>query len=243
MPFTGSHPAAVLPLVRRLPPSALVIGAMVPDTVFYVPLPVSYEVTHSLSGVFTVDLVIGFALFALWQELFGAAVMALLPPGVSARLRRPAPAGLAYHLGTPGRAARTAAGLLVGALTHVVWDSFTHAGAWGVRHSTWLSSWHGSRPGYDWAQDASTVLGGLALLGYALWWWSTTPPRSRPVAAPATVRVLGCGLVAAATVAGAADGWRLAHNPFLMATHGITAGLAALALTASIHYGLSRSRR
>jgi hypothetical protein len=28
MPFTGSHPAAVLPLMRWLPPSALVTGSM-----------------------------------------------------------------------------------------------------------------------------------------------------------------------------------------------------------------------
>ncbi|MDQ7908342.1 DUF4184 family protein [Phytohabitans sp. ZYX-F-186] len=42
MPFTGSHPAAVLPLVRwGLPPAALVIGSMVPDLPYYLPTPVN----------------------------------------------------------------------------------------------------------------------------------------------------------------------------------------------------------
>ena len=36
MPFTGSHPAAVLPFLRSgLPPSALVIGSMAPDFPYY----------------------------------------------------------------------------------------------------------------------------------------------------------------------------------------------------------------
>ena len=36
MPFTGSHPAAVLPLLRTsLPGSALVAGSLAPDVPFY----------------------------------------------------------------------------------------------------------------------------------------------------------------------------------------------------------------
>lgn len=39
MPFTGSHPAAVLPLLRwGLIPSALVIGSMSPDLGYFLPL-------------------------------------------------------------------------------------------------------------------------------------------------------------------------------------------------------------
>ena len=36
---------------------------------------------------------------------------------------------------------------LVGALTHVVWDLFTHDGAWGPRHIAWLRSTPSVRPG------------------------------------------------------------------------------------------------
>jgi len=36
VPFTGSHPAAVLPLLRTpLPSAALVIGSLVPDLPYY----------------------------------------------------------------------------------------------------------------------------------------------------------------------------------------------------------------
>ncbi|WP_328421551.1 DUF4184 family protein [Micromonospora sp. NBC_00389] len=41
MPFTGGHVAAVLPLARSAwrAPSALVLGSMVPDLPYYLPLP------------------------------------------------------------------------------------------------------------------------------------------------------------------------------------------------------------
>ena len=51
MPFTGSHPAAVLPLMRwGLMPSALVIGSMVPDLPYFLPVP-DLGNTHSLIGL------------------------------------------------------------------------------------------------------------------------------------------------------------------------------------------------
>jgi hypothetical protein len=66
VPFTPSHVAAVLPFARTpLVPSALVIGSMGPDLFYYVPLPIERSFTHSLTGVFTVDLVLGVVLFAL----------------------------------------------------------------------------------------------------------------------------------------------------------------------------------
>jgi hypothetical protein len=68
LPFTGSHPAAVLPLLRTpLPASALVIGSLTPDLPYYVPIrlagfypPVTLRgPTHTLWGVLTLDVVIG----------------------------------------------------------------------------------------------------------------------------------------------------------------------------------------
>jgi uncharacterized protein DUF4184 len=59
MPFTVSHPAAVLPVLRWLPPSAVVVGSLVPDIPLCVRPPVGYHTTHSLAGVVTVDLPLG----------------------------------------------------------------------------------------------------------------------------------------------------------------------------------------
>lgn len=47
MPFTGSHPAAVLPFLRTpLPASALVVGSIAPDVPFSLPVTPPWE-THT----------------------------------------------------------------------------------------------------------------------------------------------------------------------------------------------------
>ena len=51
MPFTGSHPAVVLPLLRTpLPASALVLGSTAPDLPHFLPGPFPWP-THSALAV------------------------------------------------------------------------------------------------------------------------------------------------------------------------------------------------
>ena len=76
MPFTLSHAAAVLPGIRRtgagrgpLAASALVAGSFAPDITYYadtaIPGAMEFgEVTHSVLGVFTVDVLIAALLVA-----------------------------------------------------------------------------------------------------------------------------------------------------------------------------------
>ena len=70
MPFTGSHPAAILPLLRwSLPGSALVMGSIAPDMPMLLPIPAVVHFAHTLLGLLTIDLAIGVIGFALWQAL------------------------------------------------------------------------------------------------------------------------------------------------------------------------------
>jgi hypothetical protein len=90
LPFTLSHAAAVLPAVRtdgsgrgRLVPAVLVAGSFSPDMTYYAASAVSGamefgDVTHSFPGVFTVDVVIAWALVGLWL-LVREPLVALLP--------------------------------------------------------------------------------------------------------------------------------------------------------------------
>ncbi|MYY11935.1 DUF4184 family protein [Streptomyces sp. SID4919] len=101
MPFTLSHPAAVLPLLRPpFVPVALVAGAMAPDTPYFlgtlgIPLSAGdwYEpflnatTSHSPLGALTVSLPVALALAAGWLLLRGP-VTELLPRPAP----RPAPA-------------------------------------------------------------------------------------------------------------------------------------------------------
>ena len=134
MPFTISHAAAVLPFTRPLARwrllSAAVIGSMVPDFGWLMPLrPARFE-THSLDALLTFCLPVGLASYWVFQLLVRTPIMELLPPGAYARWRwSEAPAD--YR--SVKQWIWAACGLLAGAITHLVWDAFTHEGGRGVR--------------------------------------------------------------------------------------------------------------
>ena len=138
MPFTPAHPAAILPLARPLRkwavPSALVIGSMVPDFAFFLPLGVRRLESHSLTGLFWFCLPIGWSAYLLFHLLLKFPIHSLLPAFIARRLnqaigetRLPKVSWLAVTIS-----------LLVGAATHLAWDTFTHDGAPGVEAIAFL---------------------------------------------------------------------------------------------------------
>jgi len=134
MPFTLAHPAAVLPLLRRgsrLPPEALVAGAMAPDVPFFTgalapPTYAAGRFSHTLGGVVTLDLVLACGLVLLWRWV-RLPLLGLLPEPAAGRLAELTRARRRPH---PLWAALAA---VIGAVTHVVWDDFTHPGRLGSR--------------------------------------------------------------------------------------------------------------
>ena len=133
MPITlPAHPAAVLPLLRYrrwLPPTALVVGACVPD-LHYV-LRVGAETSHSLRGLFTFCLPVG-VLTLLWLELLVLPVLRRTLPEVGGVQPARFLQGSGLPRGLRGWAFALLA-LLVGALTHLLWDGFTHDLQWPAR--------------------------------------------------------------------------------------------------------------
>lgn len=241
MPFTGSHPAAVVPFLRTgLVPSALVIGSMVPDLPYYLPLPVNWSATHSAAGVLGVDLVLGLVAFVVWQVLLAPVAVALAPESVRARLAPDLPVPPAHHVASVRAAALVVASLLVGAATHVVVDEFTHADRWGTDHIAWLAAQQGPLEGYRWLQYAGGLLGAALLVWVVRRWWreaSPAPGAQRiPALGPGAARVV-IGAVVASTLAGAVIGLASADSArealFLMATWGGGAGLVATLVCAA----------
>ncbi|WP_327246974.1 DUF4184 family protein [Streptomyces sp. NBC_01320] len=195
MPFTLSHAAAVLPVIRRngtgrgpLLASALVAGSFAPDMTYYadtaIPGAMEFgEVTHAVWGVFTVDVLITAALVALWL-LLREPLVALLPQPWQGRV----------HTFVRGerqgpRGARDIAwfvlSAVLGAGSHVVWDAFTHHDRWGTRLVPVLSGSAGGFPVFQLVQYGSsavalTVLGWFTVSGLRR--TGTRPaPRSVPV--------------------------------------------------------------
>ena len=151
MPFTGSHPAAVLPLLGRpLPASALVLGSVAPDLPYYLPLPSGP--THSALGIVTVDLLLGAAAWVVWHGVLAAPALSAAPRAVRARLVHRVEPGLRSRLASPVRALLVVLGLVVGAATHVGWDELSHPGRWGTQHLPALAASWGGLPGYRWVQ-------------------------------------------------------------------------------------------
>jgi hypothetical protein len=150
VPLTLAHPAAVLVLRRTpLPLTALVAGSVVPDLPLILGVN-GYVQTHSLWGVLTLDLVLGLVLVAGWYAGIGPAVV----DGAPGRWRPPQPTW-------PPASVRVLLPLavVVGALTHVVWDAFTHPGRWGTQLVPWLEAEHAGLLGAKWIQYGSGALG------------------------------------------------------------------------------------
>lgn len=169
MPFTLSHVAAVVPFRRVLPFSALVVGSMVPDLPYFVPRLVNNHFAHGTRGFFIFCLPAG--LIALWafHRFFREPLSALLPISHQRRL-----ALQPFHFFPWRTFVMVCAALLLGSVTHVVWDQFTHEDAWTVQHISWLQERffvHGHRlQTSDVLQHVSSLVG-LFLLFYWYWRW------------------------------------------------------------------------
>ncbi|MCD9900354.1 DUF4184 family protein [Streptomyces sp. MT29] len=200
MPFTLSHAAAVLPVVRRngtarwrLYPSALIAGSFAPDVTYFadtvVPGAMRFgDFTHTFLGVVTVNVLIAAVLVAVWAAL-REPLVALLPVSVRGRVHALV-RGQRWNRRTFGPAAwmwfvRSAA---LGAATHVVWDAFTHHSRWGTE-LLHLDRSVGGFPLYQFAQYGSSALA-LAVLG---WFLLTALRRTVATPVPEALPELGRG--------------------------------------------------
>ncbi|HEX6150761.1 DUF4184 family protein [Nocardioides sp.] len=174
MPLAPAHPAVVLPLQRLgLPLSALVVGSVAPDAPVYLPVGVSYQTTHSGSGI-VVDVVIGLVLLWLWFAVLRDAVVDLTP---FLRRRAPPEARLARRAWLLAPLA-----VAVGAGTHVLWDSATHDWGFLVGELGLLREEYGPIPLYRWLQHSSTVAGSVVVATYGVFRLSRRPLVPRPPA-------------------------------------------------------------
>jgi len=130
MPFPLAHPAAVLPLRRycpgRLSFPALVIGSLSPDAGYLFARLGWGDLSHRAVGSVVFCLPVGIVLAALFYAL-RAPIVKLLPAPYQRALLPLCQRG-------PGSAWAVVISLLVGAWTHLLWDSFTHNDGWCVQN-------------------------------------------------------------------------------------------------------------
>jgi len=124
MPFTVSHAAAVLPLRKlgkgRLPLAALMVGSMSPDFSYFLPGDLALMPTHTFSGLFWFCLPAGLLVWMVFVHLLESPTLSLLPEAWRVRIT-PSDRRITVATFTCACVA-----IVMGAATHVIWDSFTH---------------------------------------------------------------------------------------------------------------------
>lgn len=184
MPYAFAHPVAVIPLYRLLGrfavPSALVIGSVIPDAWYFVPL-LSRAGSHSVGGLLLFCLPAGLFTYAAFHLIFKQPLLGLLPQAVAGRLRA---WSSAYLPEAPWPA--VVVSIVAGALTHFAWDALTHEGAvveaFPALEAVVLAFGAYELRAHQVLQHASTVLG-TGLLA----WWTWQKLRTAPTAPPSTV--------------------------------------------------------
>jgi hypothetical protein len=144
MPFTVSHAAAVLPIHRfsrhRLPLTALMIGSMAPDFGYFFSQQISRQLTHGFLGLFTFALPVGLGVWLFYVAFLEKSAITLLSDRWHTRFAH-------TEAITPSLIVRAALAILLGAVTHLLWDSFTHRGTFATDAFPALL---GHTPGVSW---------------------------------------------------------------------------------------------
>ncbi len=255
MPFTFAHPAAILPLRRSrfFQTVPLIIGSVVPDAPYFFPWSVRkyiYE-THTLSTSFTVDVPLGMA-FLVAALLLKEPLTIMLGP----RARYTCLRSIERFYERPLHWPIALFSMLIGAWTHLAWDSVTHQSGWTAERVAALSA---PVSIFGWSTETSHLLQylssifGLGVL--ALWFrglLSRVPSRAAADPSRPAAQWWLLGLIALASLiigvsrawfawqAGAATSYyRVAY---LLLTRSIS-WFAALYLVAGVLVLLSRRRR
>lgn len=182
MPFTPAHTVAVLPFRSWCPHhlifSALVIGSVSPDFIYFLGLPSKGWWDHRFVSVLGFCLPTGLLAFWVFESFMRSPLMLLAPWFVRKRAAHFVKETVVF---TPDVWARAALSILLGALTHVVWDAFTHGGRWGVAMfpaltESWLDLGNIPIAGYRLFQHGSTVVG-LSILCI---WFLRLPTQPDP---------------------------------------------------------------
>jgi len=169
MPFTAAHPIAVVYLQRlpwKLSLIALVAGSIAPDMELYFRLRAHAVGNENL----LVQLPLAFGLGLAWEfGLYGLAIH-LLPHQLTTKFAISSPAGWARNAMRQPISCLLA--LLIGILSHWIWDSFTHHDGFLISFLPFLSHTIGipgllsEIPLFDWLQVLCSIAGVLFLLRF-----------------------------------------------------------------------------
>lgn len=174
MPFTFSHPALILPLTylsrKWYSLTGLVIGSLTPDFEYFIRMKVQSEYSHTVGGLFWFDLPLGLLLAFAYHMIARDALLNNLPIALKSRLG-------VFRLFDWNNYFRKSwiiiiYSILIGASSHLLWDSFTHEDGYfvnvtdGLKSSIFLAGLE--IPIYKLLQHLSSFMGVL-IIAFAVW--------------------------------------------------------------------------
>lgn len=190
VPFTLSHAAAAVPFrSTRLEMSALVIGSFAPDFPYFMFIAPNGFIGHTPPGIFIFDLPLSLIVLWLFHAYIKWPLLMFLPESVRRRLK---PGEKRYSFWPPARFALIVISIVIGTVTHILWDSFTHTFYWPYHHWSFLrQTVHVPIAGplgiYRVLQYGSTVFGIVVLVVWAWFWYRAAKPADSAVAKPYTL--------------------------------------------------------
>ncbi len=135
MPFTFSHPAIVLPLnclsKKWFSLTGLVIGSMIPDFEYFLRMRIQSNYSHTMVGLFWFDLPLGILVAFIFHNIVRNSLIDNLPHFLNARF------GVFKEVNWNKYVVRNwfilILSILIGAGSHLLWDSFTHDNGYFVQ--------------------------------------------------------------------------------------------------------------
>lgn len=186
MPFTFSHPAIVLPFLRIRHPavsmSALIVGSMIPDFQYFIRMRLSGRYSHTVEGLFLFDLPMAIVVLIVFHGVVKAPLIDNLPLTWGSRLQRLKE----FNFWTYGRSHPIAliCCILLGAVSHLVWDGFTHAHSLFTERISGLQmlvqgKYLPELPVFRYLQHISTALGAIGII-WVFYKMPSKPVESKP---------------------------------------------------------------
>ena len=181
MPFTFSHPAIVLPLKntvgKKLSMTGLIIGSLTPDFEYFFRMKPYSEFSHTLLGALWFDVPLGLALCFLFHQIIKKPFIQNLPFILQRKLNHVLECNWALLF--KQNWLFIVISLIIGAYSHILWDSFTHNNAFFVNLLN-LDQTVGetSIPIYKLLQHGSTLIGGIYIFRYI---WNLNDAIINPV--------------------------------------------------------------
>ncbi|MBT1712259.1 DUF4184 family protein [Fulvivirgaceae bacterium PWU5] len=173
MPFTPSHAALVLPLLknRKLSATGLIIGSMAPDFAYFFTLSTEGKYSHTLLSILYFNIPVTIFLGWMFHEVVKKNLLACLPAFFRDRFY-----DTYYFEFVPYLRANLvsfAISAALGTASHIFWDSFTHADGYFASRLPFYQSivvpYEGVRyPLFYALQYISSFIGLLCILVYIL---------------------------------------------------------------------------